>query len=243
MAGTPLLMLVAHYLAVLPHELMHSIAAWATGIKSDPWQIHWGGGSVGNILLLYNIDEHIDYKSAYAAGKNVAVAVAVLAGPGTNALLYLVSRLVLRWWRTASAPVVCYLAFWFLFMQLANVFDYVPIRVATDDADVGQWVRATHMSPWWVYVVVGYAVLWAMVDLYRTVLPDALDASGIHAPAGRAVVLVTATVTMFGYFAVPGLRLHGLVEQFISRTSLMLIPVVLLVSWRRVVGERLFTAP
>ena len=70
-------------------------------------------------------------------------------------------------------------------MQLANVYDYVPIRVAASDGDVGQWVRATHMSPWLIYVVVGYLVLWAMIDLYRTVLPESLDSSGIASAAGK----------------------------------------------------------
>ena len=62
-----------------------------------------------------------------------------------------------------------------------------------------------------------------------------LDASDIRIRVGRAVVLVTATLILFGYFAGPGLMKDHDVTQFISRTSLLLIPVVLLVSWRRVV--------
>jgi hypothetical protein len=130
---------------------------------------------------------------------------------------------------------MAYLAFWFLFMQLANVYDYVLIRVAASDGDVGQWVRATHMSPWFVYVVVGYLVLWAMIDLYRTVLPETLHSSRITSPAGRAIVLIAATVVMFAYFALPGLREHGLLSVFVARTSVLLIPVVILVNWRRIV--------
>lgn len=68
LAGTPVFVLLAHYAAVLPHEFMHSFAAWATGIKADPWDIHWGGGSIGNALLLWDIDEKIDYQAAYAGG-------------------------------------------------------------------------------------------------------------------------------------------------------------------------------
>ncbi len=228
-------MLLAHYLAVLPHEFMHSFVAWATGIKADPIDIHWGGGSFGNILLLYNIDEKVDYKAAYAVGKSAAVAATVIAGPGTNAVLYLVARFAAPLWRTSARPFVAYLAFWFLFMQLANVYDYVPIRVASSDADVGQWVRATHMSPWLIYAVVGYLVLWAMIDLYRIVLPDSLDTSRIASPAGRAAVLITATLVMFVYFSVPGLLEDGLLSPFIARTALLLIPVILIVNWRRIV--------
>lgn len=53
------------------------------------------------------------------------------------------------------------------------------------------------------------------------------------------MVLVTATLIMFGYFAGPGLLKDDDITQFISRTSLLLVPVVLLASWRRVV--RLWT--
>jgi hypothetical protein len=36
-----------HHVAVLPHEFGHSFTAWITDIKSDPWDIEWGDGSVG----------------------------------------------------------------------------------------------------------------------------------------------------------------------------------------------------
>ena len=91
------------------------------------------------------------------------------------------------------------------------------------------------MSPWLIYVVVGYLVLWAMIDLYRTVLPETLDSTRIDSPAGRAIVLVAATVVMFTYFAFPGLLEDGLLSVFIARTSLLLIPVIILVNWRRIV--------
>jgi hypothetical protein len=88
-------------------------------------------------------------------------------------------------------PPAAYLTFWFLFMNLANLYEYVPIRVAASDGDVRQWIRATGMSP---YVV---------------------------------------TAIFFGYFAIPGLLEDGATTQFIARTSLLMIPVVVLVNWRR----------
>ncbi len=42
-----------------------------------------------------------------------------------NALMYLVIRFAVPLWRTSSRVVV---AFWFLFMNVANLYDYVPIR-------------------------------------------------------------------------------------------------------------------
>jgi hypothetical protein len=66
--------------------------------------IHWGGGSFGNALPLYDIDEKVDYQAAYAARHTVAVAIAVLAGPGLNGLLYLITRFAAPWWRLGGSP-------------------------------------------------------------------------------------------------------------------------------------------
>jgi hypothetical protein len=60
----------------MTHEYGHSFAAWILGIKSSPWPIHWGSNSIGNILFLDEVDEHVDYDTAMASGKNLAVAVA-----------------------------------------------------------------------------------------------------------------------------------------------------------------------
>jgi hypothetical protein len=120
-------------------------------------------------------------------------------------------------------------------MNVANLYDYVPIRVVASNGDVWQWNHATHMSPWWVYGIVGACVLWVMVDFYRIVLPQALETSRIASAPARALVLVTVTAIMFGYFATPGLVQSDDVSVFIGGTSLLLIPVVVLINWRPVV--------
>lgn len=38
-AASPLIMILTHYLAVIPHEYSHSFMAWFTGIKPEPWNI------------------------------------------------------------------------------------------------------------------------------------------------------------------------------------------------------------
>jgi hypothetical protein len=235
LASTPLVLLVTYDVAFVAHEYGHSFAAWILGIKSSPWPIIWGGNSIGNIVFLSNMDENVDYDTAMAAGRNLAVAVVAVSGIGVNAALYLLLRFAAPWWRTSTRQFVAYTAFWFLFMQVGNLYCYVPIRVASPSGDMHNWTWGAHQSWWWLYVIIGYLVLWAMVDFYRTVLPTSLDACRIAIPAGRAVVLVTATLIMFGYFAGPGLMKDDDITQFISRTSLLLIPVVLLASWRRVV--------
>ena len=235
LAATPMVLLVTYYVSFMTHEYGHSFAAWMLGIKSSPWPITWGSNTIGNFLFLSEVDEHVDYDAAMASGKNLAVAVVALSGIAVNALLYLVFRFAAPLWRTSTHALVAYSTFWLLAMEVGNFFCYVPIRVASPSGDMHNWTVGSHQSWWWLYVIIGYLTLWAMIDFYRTVMPESLDASDIRARVGRALVLVTATLLLFGYFAGPGLMKDDDLTQFISRTSLLLIPVVLLVSWRRVV--------
>jgi hypothetical protein len=195
--------------------------AWITGIKSNLFNIEWGHGSIGDVLLLLGIDEKVNYKTALANHHNWAIAATVLAGPGMNALMYLVIRFVAPLWRTSGQVFVAYLTFRFLFINIANLYDYIPIRVAAANGDVWQWIQAMYTSFWWIYAVIGAFVLWVIVDFYRTVLPQSLDASGIDLPAGRAIILATASALLFGYFASPGLAQSDDVSLFIGRTSLL----------------------
>ena len=239
LAATPIVLLITYYVSFMTHEYGHSFAAWMLGIKSSPWPITWGSNTIGNFLFLSEVDEHVDYDAAMASGKNLAVAVVALSGIAVNALLYLVFRFAAPLWRTSTHALVAYSTFWLFAMEVGNFFCYVPIRVASPSGDMHNWTVGSHQSWWWLYVIIGYLTLWAMVDFYRTVLPESLDASDIRARVGRALVLVTATLLLFGYFAGPGLMKDDDLTQFISRTSLLLIPVVLLVSWRRVVRSGL----
>lgn len=120
-------------------------------------------------------------------------------------------------------------------MNLANLYDYVPIRAFAADGDVAHFRWGSGASPWLVFAVAGYLVLWAVVDFYRNVLPYSLGVVGFASRAARAAVLVVATALLFGYFAVPGLLEPDPVSLFIARTSLLIIPAVVGINWPRVV--------
>ena len=84
-----------------------------------------------------------------------------------------------------------------------------------------------------MYVIVGYLVLWGLVDFYRRVLPSSLDASDMRPAWARAIVLVVATGVIFAFFAIPGFLEPDAVSLFIAGTSVLAIPPVLLATWRR----------
>lgn len=238
LAATPLVLLLTHDAAVLPHEFSHSVAAWLLGLKDRPGHIDWGGSSLLNILLLIHIDENVAYTAALHAGKDWRVAVVAVAGPGlANGGLYLLARRLIAARRVARRPVVAYGLCWFLFMNLANLYDYVPLRVFAADGDVKHFRLATGISPWAIYAVGGYLVAWGLVDFYRVVLPRSLDACGLTARWARGAVLIVATGLMFGYFAIPGLEEADAVSLFMARSSLLAIPVVVALTWRLAVAS------
>jgi hypothetical protein len=233
---TPLIFLLTHYLGVIPHEFSHSVTAWVLGIKGEPGNIDWGGSSLWNVTLLAHINENIDYSGALAAGKTAQVAIVAFAGPGIgNFLPYLIVRFgfMKRTW-LAHRPVLLYVLFWYYFVSLVNLYDYIPLRVFAPDGDVTHFVLGSGLSRWWIFVVGTYGVLWTIVDFYRDILPYTLGTCRFQAEkVARAIVLVFAVGLMFGYFAIPALEETEPVTLFMGRFSLMLIPAIILATGRR----------
>lgn len=234
-ASTPVFFWLTHYVAVLLHEFSHSFTAWFLGVKTDPFDIDWGGTGWWNLSMLAHVDENVSYQDALAAGLDTRVAIVAAAGPVLGNLVpYLVTRWVIVRERLSTRPVLTWLLFWYLVNGVANLYDYVPTRVFADDGDVTHFVLGSGVSRWAVFVTGSYLVLWAVVDLYRRVMPYSLGVAGLgpFRPA-RAGVVVFATVVLFGYFAVPALLESDPVSLFMGRVSLMAIPVVVVAAWRR----------
>jgi hypothetical protein len=104
------------------------------------------------------------------------------------------------------------------------------------DSDVHDFILGTGVSPWVIYVVGSYLVLWAIVDFYRNVLPLGLQLSDFFTPMARGVTLVVATMVVFGYFANPSLLVGSdLRLQVLAATSIMAIPPIIILLWHRIV--------
>ncbi|HEX5500295.1 MAG TPA: hypothetical protein VFX03_13745, partial [Thermomicrobiales bacterium] len=110
------------------------------------------------------------------------------------------------------------------------------MRVFAADGDVAHFRWATGVSPWAIYAVGGYLVLWGLIDFYRFVLPYGLAICGFASAAARATTLAVSTALIFGYFAIPGLLEPDPMSQLIARTSLLAIPVIVVMRWPRIVA-------
>jgi hypothetical protein len=222
--------LLAHYAAVLPHEYAHSFMAFALGYKSDPLVIHFGGTSVGNLISLINIDEQVDYAPMFARGDGPAAALVGIAGPGlANGTMYLLSLVLLRRPSVRRHVLLFMLVFWFNFMNVANFFDYVPIRTFASHGDIGHITQGLGISAWTALFVLGIPTSLAMWFLYTRTLPQALGRLAPDSPFRQGFIVTLSVVIMFGYFGLAGFVGYGEPSHTLSVLSLCLIPIMLIV--------------
>jgi hypothetical protein len=222
--------LVAHYAAVLPHEYAHSFMAFTLGFKSQPLAIHFGSSSLLNILLLGNIDEHVDYANIFAHDSAPAAAVIGLAGPLANGALYLASLALMRLPTVRGSAPHLMLVYWFSFMNAANLYDYIPIRTFTSHADIGHITQGLGMPQWLALVVFGTPTAAALWYLFTRSLPLALTCIA-HSPRRQAVIVTLSVVIMFGVFGLAGWTGYGEISHVMAAGSLCLVPIMLILCW------------
>jgi hypothetical protein len=241
---TPIFILLTHYLAVFPHEYAHSFTAWFLGYKSNPLALNYGGTSLSNILLLINIDQNVDNKMIYALGHPGHVALIAFAGPGTNIILFILSFWLLRTKILRQHPYIFYFLFFYNLMNLGNIYDYVPIRtfvtqgIMVDILDIEQGLN---ISPWLIYVVVGYPLAFLIWQFFTKTLTSAYVYLRITNTILKAILMIICVCILFGYFGMPGFFSHEEIPFFISATSLLVIPGIIISLWptRKWVNEQL----
>jgi hypothetical protein len=229
-----MLLILTHDIAVFSHEYAHGLMAWILGYKTSPFDINYGGTSWANILLLLNIDQAVDNNLIYSQGHPFFVGLIALAGPGINVLLYIVSYYLMQQTSIRSHAYLFYFLFLFNLMNLGNVYDYVPIRtfatsgVMVDILDIEQ---GFNISPWIIYGIVGYLVLFMIWQFFVISLPLAYRNLGLKSTAAKVSLLILCVLILFGWFALPGFFSHGAIPFFISATSFFAIPGIIYLMW------------
>jgi hypothetical protein len=229
---TPIFILLSHYLAVFAHEYAHSIVAWLLGYKQNPWNINYGGTKWFNILLLLNINENVDYDTIFSLGHGGHVALIAFAGPGIgNGVLYIVSLLLLMDKSIQQRPYLFYFLYWFNFTNLGNFFDYVPIRTFSPQGDIAHMAMGLNVSPWYIYVVIGYLVAYLIWVFFTKTLISAFNNLDIRSTFGKASLMMISVMIFFGYFGMAGFLDNGEISHFLSATSFFMIPGLIISCW------------
>jgi hypothetical protein len=140
------LAVAAVYLAVWPHELGHSLAAYLYGCKADPWRTETRWYLAGSRAGV--IDE-----GCLARQGGHAVAVTAIAGIAVNLLLAALAHLLGRWWlpgRTARGGIR-----WGLIVTVvwasanaAEALSYLVINTVWLQSDMEVIVRHSGLGRW-----------------------------------------------------------------------------------------------
>ncbi|MBD2755727.1 hypothetical protein [Spirosoma validum] len=250
---TPLFIWLSHYVAVFPHEYAHSITAWSLGEMENPFALDYGGTSWKNLLLLWNIDENVNYSRMFAQGHDVQAALCAFAGPGIGTvLMFVLGSLLLKDPLVIQRPFLYYFVFWFHLMNLGNLYDYVPIRTFTPGGDIGNMVRGLHISPWWVFVLAGYPVAYLMWQFFtRTMISMYTTLNIVNLPL-QAGIMIICVLLLFGWFGgILGVIYsdnpleNGEITYFLKLTSFVAIPGLIRLLWptRKWIQESLEPLP
>ena len=238
---TPIFILLSHYLSVFPHEYAHSFAAWLLGHKNSPFDLNYGGTALSNILLLMNIDQNVDNKMIYALGYPSHVGIIALAGIVMNLLLLIFSFQMLKLYAVKQRPYLFYFLFFLNLMNLGSLFAYIPIRIfatQTNMLDIVDVEQAFGISPWWIYSICGYLMAFLIWQFFTQTLVTAYIILKIQNLFLKAGLMIICVVILFAYFGIAGFFSHGGVPYFLSATSLLAVPGIILLLWPTRYGVR-----
>lgn len=195
---TPVFILLAFYVAGFGHEFSHSTTAWLLGFKQNPLDIIYGGYSWQNLLLLWNVDEKVDYPLLSSQGHLSAIALIAFAGFIGSALMYIITFVLLKK-MTSRHKFIYYFILWLNILNLAELFSYIPLRVFHNHGDIGNTTVALNISPWWFLCIVGPLIFLAYILFFTQTLPQAYNKLQISSATSRAFLFIIATYMVLGF--------------------------------------------
>lgn len=230
--ATPVFMILANYMAVFAQEYAHSITAWMLGYKEHPFAIYFGGKSLMNLLLLFNINANVDYDLIASAGRIRDLAIIGFAGLGVaNAGTYLVTLRLMKRRFIQRFHTIYYFLFWLNFMSFAQIYSYIPVRTFSDSGDIANIVQGLNISPWWICIFCGYAVTYIIWHFFTRTLSRTYDVLQIKSNIVKALLMMLCAIPLFAYFGITGFIDNGEIAHFLSAASLFLLPGVIAASW------------
>ena len=151
-----------------------------------------------------------------------------------NVILFFVSYWLLQKRPIHDSPYLYYWLLWFNIMNIANVFDYIPIRTFTPlnwNTDMSNLERGLNISPWVVYAVGGYFVLFLIWQLFSKTLVESYVYLGLESLWTKSFLMISVVLVLFAYFSLAGLHGFGETSAFLSLTSRWISPAIMVFCW------------
>jgi len=214
--------LVLQALLVVMHEFTHSTVAWLLDAIRSPLDIVWG-----NPVTMTGWDEGVDYTRLFAQGRNVAAAVIGVSPLVMHTAIVTCGIAALKSDRLLSQRWVFHLLFWFVVANFMELVAYILMRPFASHGDTGLFNRGLSLSPWYLFLIAGSALIAGLFIFYRDILPRADALFARHNPQIRWVILVLSVFIIFLWGS--GIRVMAYVSGPQRLFGLMGIPVFILV--------------
>lgn len=225
---TILIILIAHHVMTFGHEWTHGLMAWLAGYKQNPFDIHYSS----NWITLWGIDEAVPYQKILADGNNGWVAAIAIAPMIDGALFVLLGLKLLSLPAVQKRWLLLSFFYWWTLMELAEIYSYIPIRTFVKMDDIHNFIYATGLSPWVVFVIGVPFVIWG---LWKIIGKEEVRACIVKGRMNQFFFLFISLLIIFWYFSgLPFIFAYPQVAKNIfSWISLGMIPICLIVLRKR----------
>jgi len=226
-ALTVIFFLISHYIILFSHEWTHGSLAYLFGYKPNPFCIQYGINSWTDIFLFPKIDEAVQYSYLYFIGHPYEAGIIAITPPLlVNGGQYLICMYLLSRPWIQKSHWTFYFIFWLAIMALGNWYDYIPIRAFAYTGDVGNFNHTFGISPWWIYIIGTYIVIFFLWHFLKIQLPRLFRIMGIKNNFSRVLLLFIVLSTIFFLFGGTGLN-NNSICQIMSWSSISLIPILM----------------
>jgi hypothetical protein len=146
------LVTVATYFAlqaviILAHEYAHSTSAWLLGYTPTPLTVVWG-----NLVTMRGWDEGVPYDQLFPSGGNPAEALIGGIPLLMHAVFVVMCLYLLQRRMTTERRPLFYSLYWFVVINLAELFSYIVMRPFAAGGDTGRFNQGLRLSPWFLLV-------------------------------------------------------------------------------------------
>ena len=213
------------------HEWTHGLIAWLGGYKSSPFAIHYSS----NWWTLWGIDEAVPYQTILSAGKKGLVAAIAIAPMIDGFIFFLIGLKLLSLQSIQKRWVLFSFVYWWTWMEIAEIYSYIPIRTFAQQDDIYNFLHATGLSPWLVFILGTPLVIWGYQKMIRVEEDRACRILAIRRKWGRFMFLfITLMIGFWYYGGIAFIFVYPEIKgNILSWISLALIPICLIALRKR----------
>jgi len=215
----------AYYTAILLHEWGHGTVAWLYGLKSSPFDIHYGG------WLLLNVDEGVNYTQLMMNNQETAAALIGIGGFAVTFSLTILAFALLNLNKIQKHDTSYIFSYWFLMVNMVAMIQYLSLSVFSPIGDMGRFIHGLDISPWIIFIPGTLLIIVALWRIFTAEIIKAYIIFPVTTLTGKRVLLLATLSVLFltlythGYNPISDNR-GVLIDQILAIFSILLVPIL-----------------